>query len=176
MAFDPSDLSSGAEEAFTGEDVLSSEDVSSRTNGAVPQGDLQSTLIQTFQRDPLRILGPDLFAETAKGLFRQRMIRDEVANRGSILIELEGRMVFFYRDPRARAQHIFESLMGLTYPCSLGPLEKRELYRRFDGGWQSGDLEYLAGVPGKDLEHPCMAERHRERLRDYVQRQQMMYG
>lgn len=64
----------------------------------------------------------------------------------TLFIPLEGTMYFLYRDERSRAQHIFEGIMGLTWPCNKSFLERRELYRRFDEGWVSGDLVYLSEV------------------------------
>lgn len=42
--------------------------------------------------------------------------------------------------------------MGLTWPCTKSFLEKRELYRRFDEGWATGELAFLSGVLLEDVE------------------------
>jgi hypothetical protein len=73
-------------------------------------------------------------------------------NRGMIVAAIDGRMVYLYRDERSRARYVFECLMGLTWPCTKGFLEKRELYQRFDQGWTSGELAFLSSVPFGDVE------------------------
>lgn len=103
-------------------------------------------------KDPLRILGPEFFEEAVAGLFKRRVILDEAANRGMIVTAIDGRMVYLYRDERSRARYVFECIMGLTWPCTKGFLEKRELYQRFEDGWASGELAFLSGVPLSDTE------------------------
>lgn len=103
-------------------------------------------------KDPLRILGPEFFEEAVAGLFKRRIIIDETTNRGMIVTAIDGRMVYLYRDERSRARYVFECIMGLTWPCTKGFLEKRELYQRFEDGWTSGELAFLSGVPLSDAE------------------------
>ena len=61
-------------------------------------------------------------------------------------------MHFLFRDERSRARYVFECIMGLTWPCTKGFLEKRELYQRFDDGWTSGELTFLSGIPLVDVD------------------------
>lgn len=103
-------------------------------------------------KDPLRILGPEFFEEAVAGLFKRRIIIDETTNRGMIVTAIDGRMVYLYRDERSRARYVFECIMGLTWPCTKGFLEKRELYQRFDDGWATGELRFLSGVLLSDVE------------------------
>lgn len=112
---------------------------------------LQVKLYETL-KDPLRILGPEFFEEAVAGLFKRRIIIDETTNRGMIVTAIDGRMVYLYRDERSRARYVFECIMGLTWPCTKGFLEKRELYQRFDDGWAKGELGFLSGVLLSDVE------------------------
>jgi hypothetical protein len=77
---------------------------------------------------------------------------DETTNRGMIVTVIDGRMAYLYRDERSRARYVFECILGLTWPCTKSFLEKRELYRRFDEGWATGELAFLSGVLLEDVE------------------------
>ncbi len=134
------------------------ESLSAYTPGEAPSDSLldsadplQAKLHEAI-KDPLRILGPEFFEEAMAGLFKRRVILDEAANRGMIVTAIDGRMVYLYRDERSRARYVFEGIMGLTWPCTKGFLEKRELYQRFDQGWANGELTFLSCVPLADVD------------------------
>ncbi len=46
---------------------------------------------------------------------------------------------------------MYQSVVGLCHPCSKSDDEKRRLNQAFENGWDSGELEFLADVPKKDL-------------------------
>lgn len=116
-----------------------------------PKDQLQVALMEASET-PLRILGPDLYAQAVRGLFKGRDTIAEVNNTGMIVTTLEGLTRFFFRDERSRARYVFQCIMGLTWPCTLGSHEKRELYQKFDEGWTSGELAFLSGLPFGELE------------------------
>ncbi len=61
-------------------------------------------------------------------------------------------MHFLFRDEKSRARYVYECLMGLTWPSTVGFLERLELYRKFEDGWTSGELGFLSGVPLADVD------------------------
>lgn len=113
--------------------------------------DLQARIREAASH-PLRILGPDLYEEMIPALYARKNIRDEGTNRGMTFINIGGLMYFLFRDERSRARYVFECLMGLTWPSTVGFLERRELYQRFEDGWASGELGFLSGVPLVDVD------------------------
>lgn len=101
---------------------------------------------------PLRILGPGLYDEMVPALYARKIIRDENNNRGMTFTNIGGLMHFLFRDEKSRARYVFEAMMGLTWPTTVGFLERRELYQRFEDGWTSGELGFLSGVPLSDVD------------------------
>jgi hypothetical protein len=85
-------------------------------------------------------------------LYTRKIIRDEGNNRGMTFTNLGGLMYFLFRDERSRARYVFEAMVGLTWPNTVGCLKRLELYKRFDDGWTSGELGFLSGVPLVDVD------------------------
>jgi hypothetical protein len=108
---------------------------------------------------PLLILRPDLFAEALGDLFSTAAGRAESEGKGMIYVP---GLPFMYRDPEARASHLFDDLAGLCWPCTKGELERARLRKVFAEGWASGDLRFLAEVTFEQLDE------HREELAEFV--------
>lgn len=81
-----------------------------------------------------------------------RITIPEGNNRGMTFTNIGGLMHFLFRDEKSRARYVFEAMMGLTWPITVGFLERLELYQRFEDGWTSGELGFLSGVPLADVD------------------------
>ena len=113
--------------------------------------DLQARIREAASH-PLRILGPDLYEEMIPALYARKNIRAEGYNRGMTFTNIGGQMLFLFRDEKYRARYVYEAMMGLTWPSTVGFLERLELYKRFEDGWTSGELGFLSGVPLADVD------------------------
>jgi hypothetical protein len=146
----PGEAQGGAEDFF--ESLLTPTPSDALSDSLLKSVDPLQVKLHEALKDPLCILGPEFFAEAVAGLFKRRIMIDETTNRGMIVTVIDGRMAYLYRDERSRARYVFECILGLTWPCTKSFLEKRELYRRFDEGWATGELAFLSGVLLEDVE------------------------
>ncbi|WP_146193157.1 hypothetical protein [Maritimibacter sp. 55A14] len=59
---------------------------------------------------------------------------------------------FLFRDAKARAWYVYQSIVGLTWPCTYDQLRRDGLRRGFEDGWADGSLSFLSDVPLKDVD------------------------
>ncbi len=122
------------------------------TQRLTPLSESLRASLDALPDDALSILGPELFGQANKELNRWPQNRESNKRSGMLCNVIDGYMRFFYRDEKIRARHMYQNIVGLVYPCSKTDAEKRRLGQAFEDGLESGVLEFLASVPGEDLE------------------------
>lgn|GEM_PF-5648844 len=98
---------------------------------------------------PLYILGPDVFEEVSEEALRTFVHRDNAREAGMHMLP---DLPYLFLDEKARALYVYKNIVGLVWPCHKPDLERRSLEQKFEDGWASGDLAFLAAVPESETD------------------------